>query len=71
MDIFICELQLRDEQPLGLGTLTSTAVEPFLPGSYFTIEQTYEFGDGPVAGGLFMCLVRSSAIFRPRRWTAA
>ena len=51
MDSFICELQLRDEQPLGLDTLTSTVVKPFLPDSYVTIEQTYEFGHMPMARG--------------------
>ncbi len=51
MDSFIRELQLRDEQPLAIGKLTSTADKPFLPGSFVTIEQTYEFGDMPMAPG--------------------
>ena len=51
MDSFIRELQLRDEQPLAIGKLTSTADKPFLPGSYVTIEQTYEFGDMSMAPG--------------------
>ena len=55
IDRYFRELQLRDENPTALGTLTSDADDPFLPGSYVTIKQTYHFGGMEmVPGGGFL-----------------
>jgi hypothetical protein len=56
IDRYVREIQLHDETPAALGTLTSDADEPFLPGSYVTIKQTYHFGAMEMApgGGFFV-----------------
>ena len=56
LDRYVRELTLRDENPTAIGTLTSRADAPFLPGSDVTIEQTYQFGDLEMVpgGGFFV-----------------
>ena len=48
---FVKELQLRDEQPHAIGTLTASNFGPFAARSYQTIEQTYTVGEKPILPG--------------------
>ena len=56
IDRYVRELTLHDEKPSAIGVLTSQASGPFLPGSYVTIRQTYQFGDMEMVpgGGFFV-----------------
>lgn len=45
VDMFVRELQIRDEQPGAIGSLTSGETVPFPAGSLQTIEQTYTVGE--------------------------
>jgi len=53
---FVRELQIREEQPGAIGTLTSNAKEPYPAGSWQTLIQTYTVGDMgvPVGGGILI-----------------
>ncbi len=51
-DRFVRELQVREERPGGIGTLTNDAKEPLPAGSWQTLVQTYTVGDmGMAIGG--------------------
>ncbi len=45
------ELQLKDEAPNALGSLTLSPAGPFVADSYQTIEQTYTVGETPMRTG--------------------
>ncbi|MEE9279270.1 MAG: DUF3604 domain-containing protein [Myxococcota bacterium] len=51
LDRAVRELQIRDEQPGAIGTLTTDDTGPFPAGSYQTIEQTYTVGEMPMLSG--------------------
>lgn len=51
VDRFVRELQVRDEQPDAIGTLTCDDTGPFPVESYQTIQQTYTVGSMPMAIG--------------------
>lgn len=58
LDRFVRELQVRDEQPNAIGTLTSPVMGPFPAESYQTIEQTYTLGEMPMVPGGGVLLAR-------------
>jgi len=55
VDRFVRELQVREERPDAIGTLTNDATEPFPAGSWQTVRQTYTVGEmGMATGGGIM-----------------
>ena len=51
LDMFVHELQVREERPDAIDTLSTNATGPFPAGSYQTIEQTYTVGNMPMLPG--------------------
>ena len=51
LDMFVHELQIREERPDAIGTLSTNVTEPFPAGSHQTIEQTYTVGGMPMLPG--------------------
>ena len=49
--MFVRELQIREERPDAIGTLSTNGTGPFPAGSNQTIEQTYTVGEMPMLPG--------------------
>lgn len=69
LDNLVREMQLREEIPNAIGTLTNDATEPFPSGSWQTLRQTYTVGEmGMVQGGgilLGMAVFSDHGPFQP------
>ena len=55
------QLQVPDEDPGALGSLTISSEGPFPAGGYATVTQTYTVGERPIAEGGGLILAKGEA----------